>query len=137
MTVKIYAHGLPITAYIRIAYHLSVDTCRNPLYVDGGEEKGRRSREKIVYCFVLTAQRLLLMYDVRANKKSWTRLIHIPASLINTTILSAVEAMKVEDQNAIKIDDYGENILRLHPHQSLAPSSQRRLIKASFGGHSF
>lgn len=107
----------------------SVDTCRNPLYVVGKaaeEGEARRCREKIVYCFVLTAQRLLLMYDVRANKKSWTRLIHIPASLINTTILSAVEAMKVEDQNAIKIDDYGENILRLRPHQSLAPSSQRR-----------
>lgn len=93
-------------------------------------EEEEDDARKIVYCFVLTAQRLLLMYDDRANKKSWTRLIHIPASLINTTILSAVEAMKVEDQNAIKIDDYGENILRLHP-----TTSQSR--KASFGGHSF
>lgn len=39
-------------------------------------------------------------------------LIHILASLINaTTIFIVVEAIEVEDQNAIKIDDYGENIL--------------------------
>lgn len=106
-----------------------VDTCRNPRdVVEAG--RGRRRCEENSLLFRPTAQRLLLMYDVRANKKSWTRLIHIPASLINTTILSAVEAMKVEDQNAIKIDDYGENILRLHP-----TTSQSR--KVSFGGHSF
>lgn len=38
-------------------------------------------------------------------------LIHILASLINTTILSWSKAVELEDQNAIKIDDYGENIL--------------------------
>lgn len=61
-------------------------------------------------------------------------LIHILASLINaTTIFIVAEAIEVEDQNAIKIDDYGENILPsvdvfLPGHKSLTS------LSAFFGG---
>lgn len=44
------------------------------------------------------------MYDVRANKKN--ELIHILASLNKYDDFIVVEAIEVEDQNAIKIDEY-------------------------------
>lgn len=47
--------------------------------------------------------------DVKANKKSWTDSY---SDILNKyDYFIVVEAMKVEDQNAIKIDDYGEKIL--------------------------
>lgn len=49
------------------------------------------------------------MYDVEANKKSWTDSY---SSILNKyDDFIVVEAIEVEDQNTIKIDDYGENIL--------------------------
>lgn len=44
------------------------------------------------------------MYDVGANKKN--ELIHILASLNKYDDFIVVGAIEVEDQNAIKIDDY-------------------------------
>lgn len=54
-------------------------------------------------------QLLLLMYDVKANKNSWTDSYSgIPHKYGDFIVAVAIE--EVEDQNAIKIDDYGENI---------------------------
>lgn len=51
-------------------------------------------------------QLLLLMYDARANKKSWTDSYSGVLNKYDDFIV--VEAIEVEDQKAIKIDDYGE-----------------------------
>lgn len=73
-------------------------------------------------------QLLLLMYDVRANKKN--ELIHILASLNKYDDFIVVEAIEVEDQNAIKIDDYflffGLGL------GSLSPSSIKKLLGQFF-----
>lgn len=49
------------------------------------------------------------MYDVKANKNSWTDSYSGIPNKYGDFIVVAV-AIEVEDQNAIKIDDYGENI---------------------------
>lgn len=46
------------------------------------------------------------MYDARANKKSWTDSYSGVLNKYDDFIV--VEAIEVEDQKAIKIDDYGE-----------------------------
>lgn len=45
MTVKIYAHGLPITAYIRIAYHLRW-THVGTLFTSAKRRKRREGKKK-------------------------------------------------------------------------------------------
>ncbi|CRL00534.1 CLUMA_CG013795, isoform A [Clunio marinus] len=79
------------------------------LRAENGREMGRNSLLFHPY------GQLLLMYDVRANKKSWTDSYSTIFNKYDAFI--GGEAMKLEDQNAIKIDDYENldfNVAALH-----------------------
>lgn len=70
------------------------------------------------------------MYDVKANKNSWTDSYSGIPNKYGDFIVVAVE-IEVEDQNAIKIDDYGENIPFFLSARPAAAARQDR--KAFFG----
>lgn len=125
--IKVYCRNI----YVRRCRHLlfielSLWKLKPPVDSDrpapGGTEKTKNKAKmgRNSLLFHPYGQLLLLMYDVKANKNSWTDSYSGIPNKYGDFIVVAV-AIEVEDQNAIKIDDYGENI-RSPPFSSARPA---------------